>query len=119
MRTPKARFSVRKDRVRTKIKKVSPNRLRFSVFKSGRHIYAQIIDDVNSRTVVSASSLHSDIRKSGKSNCNIATANKVGQLISKKAKDAGITEVTFDRGGYKYHGRVKVLADAARENLSF
>ncbi len=83
---------------------------RLDVFRSNTNIYAQIIDDTKGETLVSASSLELKLKK-----CDIETAKKVGEEIAKKAIKAGITEVVFDRGGYKYHGRIKALADAARE----
>ena len=87
---------------------------RLSVFRSNTGIYAQIIDDDNGKTLVSASSLDKDLKL--KNGSNIEAASKVGESIAKKAKEAGITKVVFDRGGYLYHGRVKALAEAAREN---
>ena len=116
MRSAKVKFEKRRSRVRQKIAKTS-NRVRLSIFKSGRHIYAQIIDDSKSITVASASTL--DVKKLKKSHCNIENAIKVGAEIAKKADSAGIKEVVFDRGGYKYHGVVKALADAAREKIKF
>jgi len=86
------------------------NTPRLNVFRSNTNIYAQLIDDVNGVTLVSASSLDMKIKK-----CDMDAATKVGTEVAKKALAAGITEVVFDRGGYKYHGRVKALADAARE----
>lgn len=85
---------------------------RLNVFRSAKHIYAQLIDDANGVTLVSASSLSKDFEGEGG---NKETAKKVGELIAKHAADKGITEVVFDRGGYLYHGRVKELADGARE----
>lgn len=118
MRTAKHKFEIRTNRVRAKISRVS-DRIRLSVFKSGRHIYAQIIDDAKSITVASASTLEKEIRKASKSNCNKEIANKIGKLIGERALKAGIKEVVFDKGGNKYHGVVKALADGARENLNF
>ncbi|MDA9163301.1 50S ribosomal protein L18 [Rickettsiaceae bacterium] len=112
------RFKRRKDRVRVKLKKVS-DRNRLSVFKSGRHIYAQIIDDANSVTLVSASTLDKEIRKPAKSNCNVDLAVKVGKLLADRAADKSIKLVAFDKGGHKYHGVVKALADEARKKLQF
>lgn len=90
-------------------------RPRLSVFKSNRHIYAQIIDDVNGVTLCAASTVESDVAGAGKagSNCDMATA--VGKLIGDRAREKGIESVVFDRGGSRYHGRVAALADAARE----
>lgn len=118
MRTSKHKFEIRRNRVRSKIAKVA-ERLRLSVFKSGRHIYAQIIDDFNSITLTSASTLEKNNNLKNKSNCNIAAAAVVGELISKRASDAGIKKVVFDKGGYKYHGVIESLANAARKNLEF
>lgn len=111
----KARLK-RHRRVRAKIAG-TPERPRLNVFRSSKHIYAQLIDDVNGVTLVSASTIEKDFDGIGG---NKEAARKVGQLIGKKAADKGITEVVFDRGGYLYHGRIKELADGARENgLSF
>ncbi|MCC8417112.1 MAG: 50S ribosomal protein L18 [Rickettsia endosymbiont of Bryobia graminum] len=118
MRSAKVKFDVRKARVRSKISKVS-DRIRLSVFKSGEHIYAQIIDDKQSITIASASTLDKEIRQLKKSNCNISLATKVGELIANRASEKGVEEVVFDKGGYKYHGVVKALADAAREKIKF
>ncbi len=87
---------------------------RLNVFRSNKNIFAQIIDDEAHVTLVSASSIDKDLKLENGS--NVEAAKKVGELIAKRAKDAKITKVTFDRGGYLYHGRVKALADAAREN---
>lgn len=107
----KARIK-RHARVRSKISG-TPECPRLNVFRSASHIYAQLIDDVNGVTLASASSLHKGFEGSGG---NIAGARKVGEMIAKNALEKGITEVVFDRGGYLYHGRVKELADGAREN---
>jgi large subunit ribosomal protein L18 len=87
-------------------------RPRLAVFRSNRYIYAQVIDDSQGRTLASASSQEADFRASS---LNIATAAKVGEILAGRAKDAGVSSVVFDRGGYKFHGKVKALADAARE----
>jgi large subunit ribosomal protein L18 len=89
-------------------------RPRLCVFRSNKHIYAQIIDDSNGRTLVAASTLDADA-KGGKSGGNIAAAQVVGKIVAKRAIDKGIQAVLVDRGGYIYHGRVKALAEAARE----
>jgi large subunit ribosomal protein L18 len=90
------------------------------VFRSLNHIYAQVVDDDHGVTVVAAGSLASEVRAQVPSGGNVAAAKAVGALIARKAKEKGITAVVFDRGGYKYHGRVKALADAARAGgLSF
>jgi len=101
----------RKARVRKKLKK-SSDKMRLSVFRSAKHIYAQIIDDSSGITVASASTLE---KSSSGLGSNISSASKVGSEIAKKAIDAGVKEVFFDRGSYKYHGRVKALAENARE----
>ena len=90
-------------------------RPRLSVFRSDKHIYAQVIDDLAGRTLASASSMNTDVRGDLKNGGNIAAAKLVGKAIAERAKAAGVTQVAFDRGGRKYHGRVKALADAARE----
>lgn len=95
-------------RVRSRVK--SSGRLRLSVFRSARHIYAQIIDDAAGKTLVAASSLDAEIKAGG----NCAAAEEVGKLLGERAVAAGLTEVAFDRGGYIYHGRVKSLAEGAR-----
>ncbi|MDC0864444.1 50S ribosomal protein L18 [Rickettsiaceae bacterium] len=118
MSTNSYSFKKRSDRVRTKLRKVS-TRNRLSVFKSGRHIYAQIIDDSTSRTIVSASTLDKTIRKTSKSNCSIEFATKVGKLIAERAEAKSINLVAFDKGGHKYHGVIKALADEARKKLQF
>jgi large subunit ribosomal protein L18 len=105
-------FARRRRRVRTALKANSGGRPRLSVHRSGRHIYAQIIDDAAGRTVVAASTLIKGEKSIG---ANIDAAVQVGKDIAEKAKAAGITAVVFDRGGFLFHGRVKALADAARE----
>jgi len=101
-------------RVRTRVAG-TPERPRLCVYRSLDHIYAQIIDDRSGRTIVSASSVDKESKKSLKGGGNVASAKSVGKLIAERAKAAGVAKVVFDRGGYKYHGRVKALADAARE----
>ncbi len=101
-------------RIRTKLCG-RPQTPRLDVFRSLKHIYAQIIDDTHGQTLVSASSLDKEVRKTLKSGGNNAAAKVVGRLLAERAKAAGISRVVFDRGGYAYHGRVKSLADAARE----
>jgi large subunit ribosomal protein L18 len=118
--TPKELFERRKRRTRLSIKAKSDGRVRLSVFRSGKNIYVQVIDDSNGVTLASASSLDKEVKGSLKTGADKAAAAAVGKLIAERAKAAGITEVVFDRGGYIYHGRVKALADAAREGgLSF
>jgi len=107
--------SVRKKRharVRSKLSGTAA-RPRLNVFRSNKHIYAQLIDDVNGVTLASASTLDKDVNVTAS---NIDAAVKVGELVAKRAVEKGVTEVVFDRGGYLYHGRIKALADAAREN---
>jgi large subunit ribosomal protein L18 len=87
--------------------------VRLSIFRSGKHIYAQVIDDVNGRTLCAASTLESDLRGGGTSNVDAAT--RVGTLVAERAKEAGVDQVVFDRGGFRYQGRVAALATAARE----
>jgi large subunit ribosomal protein L18 len=101
-----------RDRIRGKVSGTS-DRPRLAVFKSLKHIYVQVIDDASGTTLVSASTRDKD---SGTKGSNAAAAKAVGALIAKKAKDKGVTRVVFDRGGYLYHGNIKALADAAREN---
>ena len=113
MRTVKKRFEIRAARVRSKISKVSDG-IRLCVTKSNKHVYAQIIDDNLSKTLVSFSTVNKDVR-SDKNNCNKNQASIVGKMIAELAKKIGIMKVVFDRGGYKYHGVVKALADACRE----
>ncbi|MEC1424396.1 50S ribosomal protein L18 [Bacillus subtilis] len=99
-------------RVRAKLSGTA-ERPRLNVFRSNKHIYAQIIDDVNGVTLASASTLDKDLNV--ESTGDTSAANKVGELVAKRAAEKGISDVVFDRGGYLYHGRVKALADAARE----
>ncbi|HUJ04459.1 MAG TPA: 50S ribosomal protein L18 [Rhizomicrobium sp.] len=107
-------FDRRKLRTRARIKKTSTGRPRLSVFRSGRHIYAQIIDDWAGETVASASTNEKG-EKAGKT-WNVDAATGVGKKIAERAIAKGVKEVVFDRGGYIYHGRIKALADAARES---
>ncbi|MFC0587920.1 50S ribosomal protein L18 [Novosphingobium aquiterrae] len=102
-------FDRRRRRVRTSLKATSGGRPRLSVHRSGRHIYAQIIDDAAGRTLAAASSLGTKV------GANVDAAAKVGKDLAAAAKKAGVTTVVFDRGGFLFHGRVKALADAARE----
>ncbi len=105
----------RKARIRRTIKAAAGTRLRLSVFRSSKHIYAQVIDDRKGATVAAASSLEKDMRGSLKTGADIGAAKAVGKLVAERATAAGIKDVVFDRGNYLYHGRVKALADAARE----
>lgn len=101
-------------RVRKRISGTA-QRPRLNVFRSSKHIYAQLIDDVNGVTIAAASTLDKEISGDVKNGGNVEAAQKVGTLIAERAKAAGINNIVFDRGGYLYHGRVKALADAARE----
>ena len=105
----------RKKRSRYAIRKVEKTKPRLSVFRSNKQIYAQVIDDTAGRTLANASSLDKDVRGKLDTGGNADAAIEVGKLIAERAKASGISEVVFDRGGYRYHGRVKALADAARE----
>jgi large subunit ribosomal protein L18 len=111
-------FERRKRRARYKLRKVSGGQPRLSVFRSSKHIYAQVIDDVKGVTIAAASTLDEETKKAlakGKGTDKDAAA-VVGKLVAQRAKKAGVTAVVFDRGGYIYHGRVKALGDAARES---
>jgi large subunit ribosomal protein L18 len=105
----------RKARVRRAIKKASNGRPRLSVFRSSKQIYAQVIDDVRGHTVASASTLEVDLNGKLKTGATVDAAKEVGKLVAERAVQAGVKQVIFDRSGYLYHGRVKALADAARE----
>jgi large subunit ribosomal protein L18 len=107
-------------RVRRQVKKVAGDRPRLSVYRSSKNIYAQIIDDAKGHTVAAASTIEKDLKGSLKTGADAAAAAAVGKLLAERASKAGVKEVVFDRGPYLYHGRVKALADAAREGgLSF
>ncbi len=105
----------RKARVRRAIKKAANGRPRLSVFRSSKQIYAQVIDDVRGHTVASASTLEADLKGKLKTGATVDAAKEVGKLVAERAVAAGVKQVIFDRSGYLYHGRVKALADAARE----
>jgi large subunit ribosomal protein L18 len=105
----------REARVRRALKKAAAGRPRLSVFRSSQHIYAQVIDDRRGETLVAASSIEKDLRGKLKTGADKAAAAEVGKLVAERAKAKGIGEVVFDRGAYLYHGRVKALAEAARE----
>jgi large subunit ribosomal protein L18 len=110
----------RRKRVRKALRSAGKLRPRLSVFRSGKNIYAQVIDDAKGVTLAAASSLEKTFRDSGKKGGDKAAASEVGKLLASRAVEAGVKEVVFDRGGYLYHGRVKALADSAREGgLSF
>ncbi|MFP3385423.1 MULTISPECIES: 50S ribosomal protein L18 [Tritonibacter] len=106
-------FLKRRLRVRNKLRKVNAGRLRLSVHRSNKNISVQVIDDVKGVTLAAASTLEKDLGFVGKN--NIEAAAKVGSVIAERAKAAGVEEAYFDRGGFLYHGKVKALADAARE----
>jgi len=108
-------FARRQKRVRYRLAMTAKGRPRLSVFRSSKHIYAQVIDDDQARTVAAASSLDKELREGLKTGANKEAAAAVGKLIAQRAKAAGVAAVVFDRGGYLFHGRVKALADAARE----
>ena len=114
MPTPREQIQRRRLRVRNAIRNNS-DRLRLSVFRSGRHIYAQVIDDRAGRTRAAASSVEKDGRASHKSGADREAAATVGKIVAERALAAGVAAVVFDRGSYRYHGRVKALADAARD----
>lgn len=101
-------------RVRKKINGTAA-RPRLNVFRSSKHVYAQIIDDVKGVTIVAASTQDKELQESVKNGGNVDAARQVGELIAKRAKEKGIDQIVFDRGGYLYHGRIQALADAARE----
>lgn len=105
----------RRARIRRAIKRSANGRPRLSVFRSNKEIYAQVIDDANGKTVASASSVEKDLRSKLSTGGNKTAAEEVGKLIADRAKKAGVEDVVFDRGGYLFHGRVKALAEAARE----
>jgi large subunit ribosomal protein L18 len=105
----------RRQRLRYQLTQKSGGRPRLSVFRSGKHIYAQIIDDAAGRTVATASTLDKDLKASLKTGADKDAASAVGKLIAERSKAAGVEQVVFDRGSYLYHGRVKALAEAARE----
>ncbi|MBB3911257.1 50S ribosomal protein L18 [Sphingomonas desiccabilis] len=107
-------FEKRRRRNRTALRARSGGRPRLSIHRSGKHIYAQVIDDAEGRTLASASTLEKDVR--GQSGANVDAAKAVGQRVAEAAKAAGVTQVVFDRGGFLFHGRVKALAEAARES---
>ncbi len=115
MMNPKELFARRAQRTRTQLRKKAALRPRLSVHRSGKNIYAQIIDDTKGVTIAAASTLDADLRKSLKTGADKTAAAAVGKLIAQRAKKVGCEQVVFDRGGYPFHGRVKELAEAARE----
>lgn len=111
----KSVFERRRARNRFRLKKVAGGRPRLSVHRTAKHIYAQVIDDTEGRTIASASTLDKDLRDAIKHGGNADAAVAVGKAVAEKAVKAGVSDVVFDRGGYLFHGRVKALADSARE----
>jgi large subunit ribosomal protein L18 len=120
MLKPTQRFERRVRRVRYTLRQRADGRLRLSVFRSGRHIYGQVIDDGAGRTLAAASTLDKGLKGELKTGADRAAAHRVGLLLAERAKAAGVEKVVFERGGYRSHGRIKALADGAREGgLSF
>ena len=115
MKSSREKMHRRAQRTRTRLKKLANGRPRLSVARSHKNISAQVIDDENGVTLAAASTLEADVKKSVKSGGDSEAAAKVGALLAERAKKAGVEDVVFDRGGYMFHGRVKALADAARE----
>jgi large subunit ribosomal protein L18 len=116
----KAALQKRAARIRRQIKKVAGERPRLSVHRTSKNIYVQVIDDAKGQTLAAASTLEKDLKGSLKTGADTAAAAAIGKLIAERAVKAGVKEVVFDRGPYIYHGRVKALAEAAREaGLSF
>ena len=115
MATVKVRTERRKGVVRRRVKQAAAGRARLTVFRSSKHIYAQVIDDATGRTLAAASSLDKGFREGKKSGADQAAAAEIGKTIAERAKAAGVARVVFDRGGRMYHGRIKALADGARE----
>ena len=115
MSNTKSLSNRRAQRTRAKLARASAVRPRLSVFRSSKHIYAQVIDDVAGKTVAAASSIDKELREGLKTGADRDAAALVGKLVADRAKKAGVETVVFDRGGYLYHGRVKALGDAARE----
>ena len=109
------RFARRKARTRVGLRSKAGSRPRLSVFRSSRHIYVQVIDDVAGRTLAAASTMDKALRPELKTGADKDAAKRVGQLVAERAKAAGVSSVVFDRGGYRYHGRVQALAEGARE----
>jgi large subunit ribosomal protein L18 len=108
-------FDRRKNRTRYQLKQRASGRVRLSVFRSGQHIYAQLIDDTKGVTLAAASTLDKEVKGKVKNGAGIEAAKAVGSLIATRAKEVKVKDVVFDRGGYLFHGRVKALAEAARE----
>lgn len=120
MKSSEGMFERRRRRVRTRLVRKAGGRLRLSVHRSNKNIYAQVIDDTKGVTLAAASSLDQTLKERVKKGSDIEAAREVGKLIAERARAAGVQQVVFDRGAYLYHGRVKALAEAAREGgLSF
>ncbi|VAW14249.1 LSU ribosomal protein L18p (L5e) [hydrothermal vent metagenome] len=115
MATKNSTISRRVARVRRALKARANGRPRLSVFRSSKHIHVQVIDDIGGRTLAAASTLEKELKDKLKTGADVAAATEVGKLVAARAKKAGVSTVIFDRGGYIYHGRVKALAEAARE----
>ena len=115
MITKSDKYQFRKKRTRKRLFRNGINRLRFQVHRSGRYLYAQIVDDTKGHTLAMVSSLDKELKGKLKSGKNLETAKLLGELIAKRAVKAGVKEVCFDRGGRLFHGKIKALADAARE----
>jgi large subunit ribosomal protein L18 len=115
MSKPKERIERRRKRVRGALRRVDNGRARLSVFRSSKHIYAQVIDDENGVTLAAASTVEKDARGGLKTGASVDAARVIGKLIAERASQKGIKDVVFDRGSYIYHGRIKALAEAARE----
>jgi large subunit ribosomal protein L18 len=115
MATVSDRTARRQAKVRRNVRRAAGDRKRLSVFRSSKHIYAQVIDDVKGETLASASSLEKEMRGALKTGANVEAAKAVGKRLAERAAAKGVKEVVFDRGSYLYHGRIKALADAARE----
>ena len=120
MHASTTQFDNRKERVRRTLRRNASGKPRLSVHRSSKHIYAQVIDDAAGHTLAAASSLEKDLKSKLKTGADKAAAAEVGKLLAERALKAGVTSVVFDRGGFRFHGRVKALADGAREGgLSF
>lgn len=115
MKSSREKMQRRAQRVRTKLRKLADGRPRLSVARSHKNISAQIIDDEKGITLASASTLEKDVLGKSKTGADVAAAQLVGKALAERAKEAGVEDVVFDRGGYMFHGRVKALAEAARE----
>jgi large subunit ribosomal protein L18 len=115
MFTSKELFERRRQRTRSKLRQTCKGQLRLSVHRSSKHIYAQVIDDTAGITLAAASTLDADFKSASNKTADVAAASVVGKLVAERAKAKGIDAVVFDRGGYIFHGRVKALAEAARD----